>query len=88
MTTIVSKKVTFNRKNGLHARTAGQLSAEMRSFEAQCQVTYRNKAARMSSILEMLVLCVDKGAELDILCEGPDAQKALEAIENFAKDNS
>jgi phosphocarrier protein HPr len=68
-----------NRK-GLHARAAAKLVKTASEFDARITVTHRNKTAGATSILSLLMLAAEMGVELDLAAEGPQAQRAVDAL--------
>jgi phosphocarrier protein NPr len=73
---------TFLIKNklGLHARAATVLAQLAVQFDAQITLFQDNKEAAGDSVLALMLLESSKGKEVKVVCEGPDAEPALNAI--------
>ena len=79
---MVSQKVTIKNPTGLHLRPAGILCKEAMQFKSLITFTFRDSTANAKSVLSVLGACVKSGDEIEIHCEGPDEQLALETIVN------
>ena len=81
VTTIVNHEV------GLHARPASMFVQTAAKFSSDIEVVHGEKTANAKSILTVLTLGVQKGAEITITAEGPDAEEALADLEQLVRDN-
>lgn len=77
------KKLKIINKLGLHARAATQLVKVAQNFDATCVLCNGEKQADASSVLGLMMLESHQGGEVNVICEGPDANEALNAIENL-----
>ena len=77
---MVSQKVTIKNPTGLHLRPAGILCREAMQFQSLITFTFRESTANAKSVLSVLGACVKCGDEIEIFCEGPDEQKALDNL--------
>ena len=68
---MVNRKVTVKNPTGLHLRPAGILCNEAMKYQSM---------ANAKSVLSVLGACVKCGDEIEIFCEGPDEQKALDNL--------
>jgi phosphotransferase system HPr (HPr) family protein len=66
---------------GLHARPAALFVKEAGRFESDIRVRYHDRTVNAKSILEVLKLGAEQGAELLVVAEGSDAVEALDALE-------
>jgi phosphocarrier protein HPr len=64
----------------LHARPAGAFVREAARFTADVYVTSGERRANAKSILDILALGAEGGAELVISASGPDAVEAVEHL--------
>ncbi|WP_462164628.1 HPr family phosphocarrier protein [Pseudoalteromonas xiamenensis] len=73
---------TFLIKNklGLHARAATVLAQLAMQFDAQITLYQDDKMAEGDSVLALMLLESSQGKEIKVVCEGPDAEPALDAI--------
>ena len=83
---MVAKTVEITNKLGLHARPASHLVKI--SAKYQCKV-YLNKEGfeiNAKSIMGVMMLAAERGAQLEIKCEGPDEQECLDALVKLVED--
>lgn len=67
-------------KLGLHIRPSRQLSELARSFDAEVTVRNGDRSAAADSQLDLLMLLASKGAEIELVATGPQADEAVAAI--------
>lgn len=72
--------LTIKNKVGLHARPAGLFVREASKFKAAITVFNGERQANAKSILNVLTLGANQGAQLLIRAEGEDADAALQAL--------
>jgi len=65
---------------GLHARPASALVKVASGFKADLFVEKGGQRARARSIIELLLLCGQPGAELTLVATGADAELAVSAV--------
>ena len=77
---MIKQKITIKNPTGLHLRPAGILCREAMKFKSSVTFTFKNTTANAKSVLSVLGACVKCGDEIEIFCEGPDEQKALDNL--------
>ncbi len=77
---MIKKKVTIVNDAGLHARPAAALVKLASKFESDFYIHMYGYQVNGKSILGVMTLAAEKGAELELELKGPDEKKALEAI--------
>jgi phosphotransferase system HPr (HPr) family protein len=81
-----SVDLVVSNKVGLHARPAAVLVRLAQTFESDVVISCGTRSANAKSILGILTLCAERGAEVTVVAEGQDADRAIEAItELFAR---
>ncbi len=65
---------------GLHARAAAQLVQTANRFQSEVLVERDGQSVNGKSIMGVLMLAAAKGTEIQVVCEGPDAEPALAAL--------
>ncbi len=80
---MVSKQVTIVSATGLHARPASDFAKRAKDF--QSAVTIKDVAKDSSpvnakSIMMILAAGLGTGSKIEIACDGPDEQEALDAL--------
>jgi len=76
-----------NHEVGLHARPASVFVQTAAKFSSEISVIHGERTANAKSILSVLTLGADKGAEITISAEGDDAVEALAALEELVNNN-
>ncbi|HDN59078.1 MAG: HPr family phosphocarrier protein [Candidatus Neomarinimicrobiota bacterium] len=77
---MVRKKVKILNKYGLHTRPATALVNEASKYESEIYIVYNGVRANAKSILGILILAIEPGAEVIIEANGPDEKEAIEKI--------
>jgi phosphocarrier protein HPr len=76
------KTLEFGYPSGLHARPSVELSKIVNQFDAEVFVIHEGTKASAKSILDVLCLGVQPGT-ITIEAEGNEAEKAMQAVEQF-----
>ncbi|MBQ8184496.1 MAG: HPr family phosphocarrier protein [Lachnospiraceae bacterium] len=77
---MVSKKIVIQNPTGLHLRPAGVLCKTAMQFKSQITFTFGNVTANAKSVLSVLGACVKSGDEIELICNGPDEEVALQTL--------
>jgi phosphocarrier protein HPr len=77
----MEKTVTIVNKLGLHARAAAKLVTLAAKFKSDIRIKKDSKEVSGKSIMGVMMLAAAKGSRITFRAEGPDAEKALEALE-------
>lgn len=72
--------LTVVNKLGLHARPATQLASLASTFTADIIIEKDGKQASAYSVLGIMMLEASQNKEVEVICEGEDAEKALDAV--------
>lgn len=76
----LEQQVQVTNAEGLHARPATQLTTLANQFEAEITIWQGEKSANANSVLGLMMLESQQGKDLKIVCEGEDAQAAMQAV--------
>jgi phosphocarrier protein HPr len=79
--------LTVQHEAGLHARPAALFVQTAKRFKSKIKVTHGDRVADAKSILTVLTLGANQGAQVKIEAEGEDADAALAALEKLVKSN-
>lgn len=84
----VRKKAVFIVKNekGLHTRPSTELVKCTSSFNSKINIYYRKHVVNGKSLLGILMLAAGKGAKIRVEAIGEDAEVAIKAILDLAKN--
>ena len=77
----MERTITIVNKLGLHARAAAKLVTLAATFKSDIRVRKDAKEVSGKSIMGVMMLAAAKGSRLTFRAEGPDAEKALDALE-------
>ena len=83
MTSIVKKKIKVQNEQGLHARPAALFVQLANRFNSDITVRKGRRDANGKSIMGILTLGVGKGSQVEITCDGKDAEKSCHALEKL-----
>ena len=77
------KEITVVNRLGLHARPAALFVKVASRFRAEVWVKKESEEVNGKSIMGLMMLAAGQGSKLLICCQGSDAAKALEEIEEL-----
>ncbi|MGH7678693.1 MAG: HPr family phosphocarrier protein [Gemmatimonadaceae bacterium] len=77
---MVERTVTIANKNGLHARPAAEIVKAAAKFKADIHLVRDDLEVNGKSIMGVMMLAAEFGAQLLLRAEGPDAEEAIGAI--------
>ncbi len=66
--------------HGMHARPAARIGQVVKKFDARVTLSFGEKSARATSVADIMSLDLDKGSEITIVAEGPEAAEAAAAL--------
>ncbi len=67
-------------RGGLHARPAALIRQTAQGFNSQSQLHFAGKSAPCISLIGLMGLAVGEQDEVQVSCQGPDAEAALQAL--------
>jgi phosphocarrier protein len=79
----VSKTITVVNKLGIHARPAAVFAKTANKFKCDVFVEKDGETINAKSIMGLMMLAAGPGSKLLVICQGPDAAQALQAIEEL-----
>ncbi len=82
-------RVMLNNRHGLHARPAHLFVQTANAYASTLRVGRTDQAERVNgkSIMEMMMLAAERGVELEIEADGPDADGLLRALAELVAAN-
>ena len=86
MTRMISKRLTIINKLGLHARAATKLVNHASRYGCNILLIKDNKSVNAKSIMGVMMLAASKGTPIEISCDGPDEEKAMNDLETLIND--
>lgn len=79
------RNITIINKLGLHARAAAKLVGLASKFECDIKLAKDSTEVNGKSILGVMMLAAAINTPLVIIADGPDEEKALNALEDLIK---
>jgi phosphocarrier protein HPr len=77
------RRLTIVNKRGLHARAAAKFVTVAGGFKSAIEVERNGQAVSGRSIMGLMMLAASIDTEIIVRAEGPDADAALDAIEEM-----
>ena len=77
---MLRKSIVVNRPQGLEARPIAELVQVASRYESRVYLEHGTRRVNAKSIMGIMCLAVAKGTEIVISADGPDAEKAVEAL--------
>ena len=80
-----ASEVVIENRNGLHARPAAMFVKISSRYRAEVWVEKDGERVNGKSIMGLMMLAAGKGSKLQVIAEGPDADKAIAEIKNLVE---
>lgn len=80
------RDVTICNELGLHARAAARLVDCANHFQAEVEVSYRDRTVNGKSIMGVLMLAAARGATIRLHAQGEDEDEALQELAALVED--
>ena len=77
---MVEKKIKVINELGLHARPSAQLVQTISMFESDVMISRDELTINAKSIMGVMMLAAERGAELLIRADGPDEKEAIDYL--------
>lgn len=76
---MVSAKTKIINPMGIHMRPAQLFIKELTPYQCDVTILFGDKQINGKSIMNLMAACLKQGSEIEIQCDGPDEQAALDA---------
>lgn len=77
---MIKRTITISNKLGLHARASAKLTKLASSFPCEVFMSRNARRVNAKSIMGVMMLAAGLGAEVEIEVDGPDEDKAMDAL--------
>jgi len=84
---MINKQVVITNRLGLHARAAARFVKLPSDYESDVELVKDNTVINGKSIMGVMMLAAEQGAEVKIEAEGKDAVEAVEAVGRLLESN-
>ncbi|GHV15175.1 hypothetical protein AGMMS49938_12750 [Fibrobacterales bacterium] len=71
---------------GIHARPAGRIVDITSSAKSDVELTYHEQTVNAKSILNLMMLAMEKDSEIEFVADGEDEQQVLDELEKLFQD--
>lgn len=82
----VTEDLTISIVTGLHVRPAGDLVQAIEKLRADVFIECRGERVNAKSIMGLLTLAAEKGTQVRVIAEGPDAARAVASVRRILTD--
>lgn len=82
---MVEKQVEVKLKTGLQARPAALFVQEATRFSSEVYIEKDGKKVNAKSIMGLMSLAINSGAQINLIVEGSDEQEALEVLSTYVE---
>lgn len=79
----IEKEISIVNRLGMHARPAAMFVRIASRYRSEVWVEKEGEQINGKSIMGLMMLAAGQGSKLLIRCEGPDADKAMEELEQL-----
>ena len=79
----ITRELTVLNRLGLHARPSALFVKVCSKYKADIWVEKDGEQVNGKSIMGLMMLAAGQGSKLTVICDGNDAEKALEEIESL-----
>ena len=80
---MIEKSIQIKLETGLEARPVAMLVQVASQFESTVYLTSENRKVNAKSIMGMMSMGLESGAEVTVIAEGNDEEAAVAEIEKF-----
>lgn len=81
---LVKGLIVVNNDRGLHTRPSTEIVKCASAFRSDVKLIYKKKEVNAKSLLGILMLAASKGAKINIVAEGVDAEAAVNSLVDLA----
>ena len=83
---MIKTTTTISNKLGLHARASAKLTKLAGSFACEVWITRGERRVNAKSIMGVMMLAAGLGAVVEVECDGPGEQEAMDALLGLIRD--
>jgi len=80
---MVSKKIIIEDPLGMHMRPASRLAKMAGDYQSKVTVKFNGKDFDCKSVMLLMTACIKHKSEIELVCDGPDEEKALAELAEF-----
>ena len=80
---MLKKFININNKYGIHARPSSKISEMVGHYQSQVIIKYNDREADASSIMSLILLCVEPQTQIELIVEGTDEEEVFTKLVNY-----
>ncbi|MBQ8814161.1 MAG: HPr family phosphocarrier protein [Lachnospiraceae bacterium] len=84
---MVKGLVKVNCPAGLHMRPVGTLCKQAMVYDSRVEFNYKASFYNVKSVLSVLGACICADEEVELVCTGPDEQKAFDELKDLIENH-
>jgi len=77
---MVKAKAVIQNEAGIHCRPTAVIMEAVRDYPGEITVIGRHGMSTLKSALELMILALEKGAEVTVQVKGPDEEQMLQKV--------
>ena len=82
---MLKREIVIINRLGLHARAAAKFVTLGAGFDAEIRLLRAGREVNGKSIMGVMMLAAARGAQLELCASGPEAEQALEHLEDLVR---
>jgi len=83
---MIQSSIQISNKLGLHARASAKLTKLAGGFKCDIHLSRNGRRVNAKSIMGVMMLAAGLGAEVVIEADGPEEQRAVDALRTLIQD--
>ncbi len=84
---MVSKKFIIKHPLGIHMKPSAFLINAIKELESAVTIVANQKRVDAKSLMMLIAACIKYGDEVEVICEGPEEDVAMERITTVIENN-
>lgn len=83
---MIEEEFIIKNSLGLHARPVNELVKRLSKYKSTVKIFKNDEVADGKSILEILILAVNKGEKIKVIVDGEDEKEVIEVIRELVEN--
>ena len=83
---MLKKLININNKYGIHARPSSKISEMVSFYHSQVIIKYNDKEADASSIMSLILLCIEPQTQIELIVEGTDEEELFTKLVDYLEN--
>ncbi|QIQ20455.1 HPr family phosphocarrier protein [Zophobihabitans entericus] len=83
---MIEKTLIVRNHNGIHAKPAGMIVRIAGQYQASAELVFKGQTIDAKKIMQLMSFIIPGGAELKLICRGPDEKPLSDQLEALFAD--